>query len=200
MSTNDKTKTITIIGGGFTGSSIAIEEARYYAELFAQDNTLPPLTIRLLDGTGSFGTGLPYKTQDDVFLLNQPAYAMSPFPEDPAHFTRWLGQDGDTFATRKQYGEYLQETLSQTFNEAAAAGIPVKLEKLSLNVTDISAQQNITVNAGAVALDTDAVVFATGHQKNGFLNELDGPTAYVRAAPSFGRSDSTRMPAPSRHE
>ena len=154
MPADHKTKTITIIGGGFTGSSIAIQEARYYAELFAQDNTLPPLTIRLIDGAGSFGPGIPYATQDNVFLLNQPAYAMSPFPDDPAHFTRWLGQDGDSFATRRQYGEYLRETLASTFNDAAAAGIPVTLEKLSFDVTNVSAGKNIIVTAGAVDRQT----------------------------------------------
>lgn len=148
-------KTIDIIGGGFTGTSIAVLQAQHYQKLQQQGHDLPPVLIRLIDRNDAFGTGLPYATQDDVFLLNQPASAMSPFPDDPEHFTRWLQSSGDTFATRHQYGEYLKETLRDTFN--CASGI--RLE---------------TVNAciDALPATADATIIATGHERNGFLTEL----------------------------
>lgn len=170
---------ITIIGGGFTGSTITVQQAAYYASLYKNDKTLPPLTIRIVDKQGSFGPGLPYGTKEDVFLLNQPAYAMSPCPDDPDHFSRWLrnngGGDENTFATRRQYGEYLEQTLAQTFNAAAAAGIPVKLEKVAGEFTDIHADKTgiVLVQKSGVKLKAQTLVLATGHQKSVFLRELD---------------------------
>ena len=75
MRTQD-TATTTIIGAGFTGISVAIEQARTYHRLQQQNPVrLPPLTIRIIDKSGDFGTGLPYSHDSDIFLLNQPAYA-----------------------------------------------------------------------------------------------------------------------------
>ena len=166
---------ITIVGGGFTGSTIAVQQARHYISLYERDHNLPPLTIRIIDEQGSFGPGLPYSTPDNVFLLNQPAYAMSPFPDDPDHFTRWLGGDGNAFATRHQYGEYLKGTLTQVFNDAAAAGIPVKLETLTGDITDINPYKDgfVLSRKNGTQLETKALVLATGHQKSTFLSELD---------------------------
>ena len=177
-------KIIVIVGAGFTGSTIAIQQARHYMALAQQDADLPPLTIHLVDETGTFGTGQPYRTQDDIFLLNQPASAMSPFPDDAAHFTRWLGGDGNVFATRQQYGAYLQEILRQTFNEAATAHLPVKLQTISARVTDISTQgEKVTLtNDSGVQFIADSVVLATGHQKGKLLAHLEGDNRYFSGA------------------
>lgn len=157
MTSTPAFKTIDIIGGGFTGASIAALQARYYQKLQEQGRDLQPVVIRLIDRDGAFGTGLPYSTQDDVFLLNQPAEAMSPFPDDPAHFTRWLKTDGDIFATRHQYGTYLKETLRNTFN----------------NVSGIRLQ-TVTDNVQHLPKTADATIIATGHEYNDFLKELRG--------------------------
>lgn len=173
--------TITVVGGGFTGSTIAVQQARHYISLYEKDPSLPPLTIRIVDEKGSFGPGVPYKTPDDVFLVSQPASAMSPFPEDHDHFTRWLrdrdAQAGaDTFASRHQYGEYLKQTLRETFNAAVKRGVPLKLETLSGKVTDITPdKKGVTLtHENGENTPTQAVILATGHSRSPFLRELEG--------------------------
>lgn len=165
-------KTIAIVGGGFTGSTIAIQQAQHYAALIKQGHELPPLHLKLIDRDGAFGTGLPYGTQDSVFLLNQPADAMSPFPDDVGHFTRWLGADGNTFATRHDYGVYLKETLKAAFNAVAAAGLPVTLETVQDTIGSLTlAEDRAVLGAAHGNIDADAVIIATGHEKNDFLHD-----------------------------
>jgi len=169
-------KIITTVGGGFTGSSIAVQQVQIYTILSQQGYCLSPLTIRLIDKDGAFGPGLPYNTTDDVFLLNQPAYAMSPFPKEPDHFTQWLGTDGNHFATRAQYGRYLKETLHQAFQKAAEDGLAVTLESTTAHVTDLSLYGNKVIldTEDETVFQTDALILATGHQKSDFLHHLDG--------------------------
>lgn len=164
-------KTIAIVGGGFTGSTIAIQQAQHYTSLVQQGHDLPPLHIKLIDRDGAFGTGLPYGTQDSVFLLNQPADAMSPFPDDIGHFTRWLGTDGNAFATRHDYGVYLKETLSAAFNAATAAGVLVTLETVHDTIGTLTlAEERAVLGAANHNIAADAVIIATGHEKNDFLH------------------------------
>jgi hypothetical protein len=180
-----ETEIITIIGAGFTGSSIAAQQARLYAALAGEGRDLPPLTIRLVDATGTFGPGLPYATNDDIFLLNQPAGAMSPFPDDPDHFTRWLHGTGDEFATRRQYGVYLKETLTRSFQDAAAAHAPIRLETLSCRVTALAFDKvNITLQCDdGAARQTQSLILATGHEKSIFLSGLADHPRFFSAPP-----------------
>jgi hypothetical protein len=177
---------VTVVGAGFSGSTIAIQQLQHYVELLKTNKNLPPLTIRLIDRTGTFGPGLPYGTDDDVFIHNQPAYAMSPFPDDPDHFTRWLRAHdpkatGDTFATRHEFGIYLKETLEKAFADAAAAGVPVTLEKRTDEITDVTpTDKGLTLSGNNNAtLETQALVLATGHQPGSLLKSLDGNPHYV---------------------
>ena len=172
----DTQKTVSIIGGGFSGTSTAIHQINHYRRLCEEGHQLPPVTIYLFDKNGWFGTGLPYHTQDSVFLLNQPANAMSPFPDDPEHFTRWLGKAPETFATRHEYGVYLRETLQQVFNKAVSDGLNIKLEVktdeiIGINVTGSS----LVLSAASTSnsLETDAVIIATGHERGKFLHSLE---------------------------
>ena len=181
MRTQD-TATTTIIGAGFTGISIAIEQARTYNRLKQQSTErLPPLTIRIIDKSGDFGTGLPYSHESDVFLLNQPAYAMSPFADDPDHFTRWLqAQDAyatqDDFATRKQYGQYLRDI----FNQAVTDHPDIGFECITAEVTaiDHSAAHFSLSTAENTKLTSDTVIIADGHQPSGFLQEYASHPRY----------------------
>lgn len=174
MRTQD-TATTTIIGAGFTGISVAIEQARTYHRLQQQNPVrLPPLTIRIIDKSGDFGTGLPYSHDSDIFLLNQPAYAMSPFADDPDHFTRWLQtQDSnatqDDFASRKQYGQYLRDI----FNQAVTDHPDIRFECITAEVTSIdhNTVRFSVSTADKTKYNTDTLIIADGHQPSGFLQE-----------------------------
>ena len=94
MNKQEQSKTISIVGAGFCGTTIAVQQAMHYKELIDQGCDLSPLKIQLIDASGNFGPGLPYSTKDNVFLLNQNTDEMSPFPKDPGHFTAWCIEKG----------------------------------------------------------------------------------------------------------
>jgi hypothetical protein len=169
--------TITIVGAGLSGRSIAVQQAWHYAELKKERPDLPPLHIRLIDGAG--GAGPAYETKDDAFLLNQPASAMSPFPQDPGHFTRWLGGTGNEFATRAQYGAYLKSLLPEAFTAAARAGVPVKCEEVRANVFGLALTEDAaTVFTSRGVHAAEALVLATGHARGAFLRGLEGEKGF----------------------
>lgn len=173
---NKNEKNIAIVGGGFTGTSAAIHQIDEYTKLAASNPDLPTLVVSIFDKNGWFESGLPYHAEEDVFLLNQPASAMSLFPNDTDHFTRWLGDSGDTFATRGQYGAYLKDSLKKSFDRAAEKKVPIILNKQAISIDKIefgSDQVFLLNNADEIKRSADVVFVATGHQRSDFLNEYD---------------------------
>jgi uncharacterized NAD(P)/FAD-binding protein YdhS len=112
---------IAIIGGGFTGSLLAIHLLR----------KAPPGTpVHLLDRTGRFGSGLAYGTEHAGHLLNAPAGRMSAFADRPRDFLNWLARRSDqvlagvvpgegAFVPRHLYGAYLRDLLLDALCGAA---------------------------------------------------------------------------------
>lgn len=98
-------KTITIIGGGASGTLLAINLFRKCGDA--------ELTVNLVEKRPVIGQGVAFSTQHDVHLLNVPADKMGAYPEDPAHFYAWLRGSGygftaTEFVPRRLFGEYLQ--------------------------------------------------------------------------------------------
>ena len=98
-----------IIGGGFSGTALAIELLRRVST---------PLEILLIDRRGGFGRGLAYGTGDDNHLLNVCAAKMSLLDGEPGHLVSWLqtSRSSDTswdqtFIPRRDYGDYLEASL-----------------------------------------------------------------------------------------
>ena len=98
---------VAIVGGGAAGVLAAIHLRR----------SKPEAQITLIDASGRPVTGVAYGTNDPTHLLNVPAQRMSAWPDDPAHFRRWLDQRAvtpvESFAPRLAYGRYLQNTRSR---------------------------------------------------------------------------------------
>ncbi|MDR3519018.1 MAG: FAD/NAD(P)-binding protein [Azospirillaceae bacterium] len=111
---------IAIIGAGFTGTLLAVHLIR---------QSRRPVEIMLIERSGSFGLGLAYSSGNANHLLNVRAANMSAYPDDPAHFVRWLWQNdadagsvppsGHAFVSRGRYGRYVQEQLT-----SALAAVP----------------------------------------------------------------------------
>ncbi len=104
------THTITIIGGGASGTLLAIQLLR-----LAQQ----PLHIYLVEQNGAVGRGVAYGTQSEVHRLNVPANNMSAYPDQPSHFHEWLGAQGyayaaNEFVPRMIYAKYLRAQLDET--------------------------------------------------------------------------------------
>lgn len=101
---------VLVLGGGASGVLMA-------AHLLAR----PELAFRvtLVEGKNRPGQGIAYSTAEPDHLLNTRVHNMSAWPDDPAHFLRWLlarpDQDGVTdacFISRAAYGAYLTDLLT----------------------------------------------------------------------------------------
>jgi uncharacterized NAD(P)/FAD-binding protein YdhS len=112
------TRTIGIIGAGFTGALLALHLLRRCGD---QDR------IFLIEKARRFGQGLAYSTGNAHHLLNVRAGNMSAFSDEPDHFVHWLRRlpdqtraliDDDppgpaSFAPRGLFGAYVQQSLAE---------------------------------------------------------------------------------------
>lgn len=115
---------IGVIGGGFTGTTLAVQLARHLGA--AAD-------IFLFERSGEFGQGVAYATTNDRHLLNVPAGNMSAVDGDAGHFLRWLKEAGypggaDTFVKRGLYGSYLKDFLGRCRHVTKVAEEVVRLD------------------------------------------------------------------------
>jgi len=77
---------VVIVGGGFTGSMLALQLSR----------RVPSLSVAVIDKGSVPGRALAYATRNHCHLLNVPAGNMSALPEEPDHFLRWARANYDT--------------------------------------------------------------------------------------------------------
>ena len=75
------TPRVAIIGGGFTGSAIAVHLARH---------AIAPLAITIFEPRASLGGGVAYSSRDPAHRTNVAAARMSLYSDDESHFERWL--------------------------------------------------------------------------------------------------------------
>lgn len=163
-------KTIVIIGGGFSGTMVAVHLLR---------QTTYPLSIKLIERRPEVGRGIAYSTPVESHLLNVPAAKMSAFPDELDHFLRWLEhhaqssrdkQDSDTatqFMPRRMYGDYLQSV----FREAVMNADPmVHLERITAEAIALKPAGTGSSGEGAMvffdtgdSLYADRVVLALGN-------------------------------------
>ena len=149
---------IAVVGGGFSGAVTALHLTRLL-------QGSPP--VMLFERTGRVGPGLAYATASPSHLLNVRAANMSAFPDDPAHFERWLaadsGEPGDRhdteaglFASRRLYARYLCDTFE------AEGG---RTLRIPAEIVDCRREDGAFVLTDATGTDhrLSAVILATGH-------------------------------------
>lgn len=148
---------IAVIGAGFSGVMTALH-------LLAQD---APVRVVLVERRSPIGLGAAYATDDPAHRLNVRAGNMSAWPDRPGDFVDWLkAQDLDVgpggFATRGDYGRYLQSLLSGLAAGPDAAG------RLLITPDEIVAVEpdgdgwTLTCGMGRT-IAADAVVLALGN-------------------------------------
>ena len=150
--------TIVVIGGGFSGTAVATHLLRRGA----------PARVVLVNRYGPIGRGVAYGTRIEAHVLNVPAGGMSAIADDPDHFVRWARTRddairGDTFVSRRLYGEYLESVLREAEHHAPRAA---RLERLVGVARDVDVRPDgasaEVVFAGA-RLVADHVVLALGN-------------------------------------
>lgn len=153
------TKRITIIGGGATGTLLAVN--------LIKNSGGEPLEINLIERQNRFGRGVAYSATEDFHLLNVPAAKMGAFPDDIEHFHRWLTAKNLNFAAsdfvpRRLYGEYLRELFDETTKH--------KNENVAVNLIDdeavdieIEADKAETILSSGERVESNKIVLAFGN-------------------------------------
>ncbi|MET3471378.1 putative NAD(P)/FAD-binding protein YdhS [Novosphingobium sp. 1529] len=162
---------VAIIGGGFSGTLLAIHLARRGVRVVIVERDPQALAH-----------GLAYGACGPQHLLNVRAGNMSAFPDDPTHFLRWLGH-GETdaanrFATRASYGAYIASLLA-----SARAAMPDRLTIAIASAQGVTPLGDGTLQVAldqGVPLHARAVVLAQGNlppQRHRALAALAPPQA-----------------------
>lgn len=163
MNLREESPSIAIIGGGFSGTMVAVHLLK---------NPTAFKRIQLIERRSICGTGVAYGVDSDCFLLNVPAGKMSAFPDQPLHFLNWLqthqqcskNYTANCFVPRRLYGEYLQSILQD-----AVAHSPLKLERIKSQATNLeivsepNRQATIITLKDGRKLHANKVVLALGN-------------------------------------
>ena len=158
-------RTVAIVGGGFSGTTTAIHLLRGAAS---------PLQIVLIERKTPFGGGVAYGTKSPDHRLNVAADQMGLWADDPGDFVRWLRahrelegipetfEDRD-FLPRRLYGAYVAALLNDAEAEAPEG---VELVRLEGEVIDLEERPGggalVRLQAGN-ELIADQVVLALGN-------------------------------------
>jgi len=130
--TSDNRPTFGIIGGGFTGTMLAVHLI---------EQSAVPVRILLFDRAAAFGSGVAYSTPNAKHLLNVRVTNMSAYDLRPEHFVEWLESNPaesdaeirGAFVSRGLYGRYLRSTLSACLDaHPASSMLGVDAEVVSL--------------------------------------------------------------------
>ena len=148
---------IVIIGGGFSGTMLAVH-------LLRKSKTL---SIAVMEPNHLTGRGLAYSSPHRFHLLNVPAGEMSAFPEAPDDFLCWARTNIDpeirerSFPTRSAYGSYLGELLERTRDECGPERLEwVRSKALSLHRCRVG--YSLQTDCGG-EIRARVVVLATGN-------------------------------------
>ena len=154
--------TITIVGGGFSGASLATALLR--------KPPARPTRIVLVERRAEIGRGVAYSTRAFPYVLNVPAASMSADPAKPLEFLEFARRHhpevapGD-FLPRALYGDYLIERLAAAEHDAPAH---VELQRVHAEVTYIKRADEGRWRLGIASaqdLPADIVVLAIGNPR-----------------------------------
>lgn len=177
---------VAIIGGGFTGASVAFH--------LAANPDLDALTIVVFEPRETLGAGVAYDTKDPAHRINVPATRMSLLPDDDEHFSRWLKanddpsddpaaltSDGRLFPRRGVFGRYVASCMQ----DALASG-RVRHERCRVVGVTRQGDRWRIVDQQGIVLMADIVVVATTHPPpdapGGIDRALSGHPRYIRDA------------------
>jgi uncharacterized NAD(P)/FAD-binding protein YdhS len=119
----------------------------------------------LIERRSSLARGVAYSAAHPDHLLNVRAAKMSAYPDDEAHFVKWLEARGEpatgsSFVPRLTYGDYLSDILRDALAENAD-----RLEVLQGEAVDITFEQErpVLILVDGRRVEADAVVLALGN-------------------------------------
>ncbi len=149
--------TIAIIGGGFSGATLAAQLLRHSVE---------PISVVVIERGSTRGRGVAYGTMQGWHLLNVPAGDMSAFADDRGHLLRWAQDNFDSrvgpesFLPRRVYGQYIESLLKE-----AAASRPSEFAwkcDQAISVIRSGSKAEIGLQSGDIVV-ADKVILALGN-------------------------------------
>ena len=154
---------ITIVGGGFAGTSLALQLAWQPGPLAVDIELIEPRPVP--------GPGLAYGPQRPEYLLNVRPGALSLRPDEPRHFANWLAAQPESvsgppeFASRATYGRYLHENLAAVLNQTQPNGSRLRWHNQTVLAAPFLPQegQRAVQLADGQVLRSDYVVLALGN-------------------------------------
>lgn len=150
---------VAIVGAGFSGVLTALN---------LLETPGAQARVHLIEAADRFGVGAAFGAEEPAHLLNVRAQNMSADPDAPHDFMLWLARrhgrapDPFAFASRRDYGAYLQERLRRAAQTQQAAG---RLNLVQDTVVGLDRDgDGFTLRLGmGRSLGADAVVLAIGN-------------------------------------
>lgn len=155
---------IVIIGGGFTGTALAI-----YLGRLAQR----PLDVTVIEPRAMLGGGVAYSTTDPAHRINVPAAKMQLSDAEQGDFDRWfrsgdeltrdplaLWRDGAVYPQRGAFGRYIAARFAETASRSRAT--LRHLPDLAVDWRPTAAGAIIST-AGGARLAADMTILAVSH-------------------------------------
>lgn len=152
---------VVIIGGGFSGTAVAIHLARLTTE---------PLHITVVEPRATLGGGVAYSTFEAAHRINVPAARMQLSGDEKGDFDRWYRQqqafrqdpdalrpDGAVYPQRSQFGHYLAEKFAQ------AAQLRADVQLHHHRSEAVSWNEDEVVTADGAHLKADITILAVSH-------------------------------------
>ena len=161
-------KHIVIVGGSYTGATVAIQLSRHARK---------PLRISVVEPRETVGQGLPYSSPDPDHRLNASDKVQFVTPDDQEHLRRWFAEqggsaydaaaevdDGPLFLRRADFGRFVAEQFAthQMPNPSKSA-----IHHVHGRALDIAKQGETFRIAleGGETIDADMAVVATSNER-----------------------------------
>lgn len=149
---------VAIVGGGFSGATVAMHLATL---------ARAPIAIDVLEPRESLGLGLAYGSCDDAHLLNVPAARLGAWPDRPGHFTEYCranGHDPDPtrFHARALFGRYVRAELEAALRRSEGIASFRHLRVRAESIAEFEGGIGIQSSDGE-SRTYDRVVLAFGH-------------------------------------
>ncbi|TGE10560.1 FAD/NAD(P)-binding protein [Hymenobacter fodinae] len=179
-------RVITIVGGGFSGSMLAVQLARLpMTQRYACD-------VHLIEPRLTPGPGLAYTARRPEYRMNVQSQFLSAFPDQPDHFQNWLrltdaAEFQQDFCSRQVYGRYLQQLTHQVLEWPSSNGIRCYWQAQAAVAIELAPDNNTaTVRlADGQEIQSDYVVLAMGNfpPLPSSFSPSSGPTPYYHSNP-----------------
>ncbi|GLK74599.1 FAD/NAD(P)-binding protein [Ancylobacter dichloromethanicus] len=183
---------VAIIGGGFSGATVAWHLLHRRPDLSE---------VVIVEPRAEIGRGLAYSATDPAHRINVPATRMSLTPDTPDHFNDWLEasgaldadpaarHEGRNFPSRAVFGRYVAQAI-------AAVGARVRHVRATAENIDLVDGRYLVTTAGGTRIRAEILVLAVAHAAPSappaVETALHGHPRYVRDPWQGGAFDSIR--------